>query len=174
MEVETPPSISGALNPTSLKEIIHACRAAKTNREQFAYIRKMIAMVNTELRTIQTNMQPLAFTAPNEKSKTMLSSVATVRPHDDEEQVWKDCMKMKRKMVKAMLAKNCHINALLPCKIRTEGRWKDTRKTFLGLFDLSFTAKDAERHPCVGKTREKFQALGAKTEPEVVQQYCLG
>jgi hypothetical protein len=60
MEVEPPPSISGALNPTSLKEIIHACRAAKTNREQFAYIRKMIAMVNTELRTIQTNMQPFA------------------------------------------------------------------------------------------------------------------
>ena len=60
MEVETPPSISGALNPTSLKEIIHACRAAKTNREQFAYIRKIIAMVNTELRTIQTKMQPFA------------------------------------------------------------------------------------------------------------------
>lgn len=120
------------------------------------------------------DMQPLAFTAPNEKSETMLSSVATVRPHDDEEQAWKDCMKMKRKMVKAMLAKNCHINALIPCKIKTEGRWKDTRKTFLGLFDLSFTAKDAERHPCVGKTREKFQALGAKTEPEEVQQYCLG
>ena len=60
MEVEPPPSISGALNPTSLKAIIHACRAAKTNREQFAYIRKMIAMVNTELRTIQTNMQPFS------------------------------------------------------------------------------------------------------------------
>tara|TARA_Y100000389_G_scaffold91019_1_gene87621 strand:- start:163 stop:1095 length:933 start_codon:yes stop_codon:yes gene_type:complete len=60
MEVEPPPSISGALNPTSLKAIIHACRAAKTNREQFAYIRKMIAMVNTELRTIQTKMQPFA------------------------------------------------------------------------------------------------------------------
>ena len=120
------------------------------------------------------DMQPLAFTAPNGKSETMLSSVATVRPGDDEEQAWKDCMKMKRKMVKAMLVKNCHINALLPCQIRTEGRRKDTRKTFLGLFDLSFTAKDAERHPCVGKTRKKFQALGAKTEPEVVQQYCLG
>jgi hypothetical protein len=120
------------------------------------------------------DMQPLAFTAPNEEKETMLSSVATVRPRDDEEQAWKDCMKMKRKMVKAMLVKHCHINALLPCNIRTEGRWKDTRKTFLGLFDLSFTAKDAERHPCVGKTREKFQALGAKTEPEVVQQYCLG
>ena len=120
------------------------------------------------------DMQPLAFTAPNEKSETMLSSVATVRPRVDEEQAWKDCMEMKRKMVKAMVVKNCHINALLPYKIRTKGREKDTRNTFLGLFDLSFTAKDAERHSCVGETREIFQALGAKTEPEVVQQYCLG
>tara|TARA_X000000368_G_scaffold136652_1_gene107325 strand:- start:688 stop:2211 length:1524 start_codon:yes stop_codon:yes gene_type:complete len=120
------------------------------------------------------DMQPLAFTASNERGKTMLSSVATVRPQDDEEQSWKDCMKMKRKMVKAMLVKNCHINALIPCQIKTEGRRKDTRKTFLGLFNHIFTAKDAERHPCVEKTREKFQVLGAKTEPEEVQQYCLG